>query len=177
MINLWNLHIPPNCSWLFRGIYRVADDIKACIWLQSTNPSMVSFLYDPWCFETPLAFKPTFLNMHLDFERVRVVDFIHNNVYDSQKFLAVFGIDANPLALSHGNITPCDPSQWVWFSKINSKSVTATFYNFHYGRHSYHENWNGWTMLWKLKVSLQGSCSLIGYSYMARLKLMTISMP
>lgn len=47
--------------------------------------TLTTFLYNPWCFEIPLAFKPTFLNMDLDFNDISVANFIvdiHWNLFE-----------------------------------------------------------------------------------------------
>lgn len=150
MINLWNLHIPLNCSWLFRGICRIADDIKANLWTQSINPSMTSFLYDPWCFAIPIAYKPTYLNMHLEFEHLQVADFTHNNNWNTHLFLDVFGVNSCPPILSHGNIIHLEPSYWIWFSMTNTKSFNAIVYNHFNSKHYDLEKWCGWNTIWRL---------------------------
>lgn len=135
MINPWEIHIPSNCSWLFRGMCKIADDIKAYLWMQSINPHTVSFLHDPCCFEMPIAFKPTFLNMQLDFESFSVTDFIQDNAWDINKFSTIFWSEVNPIVLSHGKIHPLDYSKWVWFSKTNNKTVIATIYSHYNSSH------------------------------------------
>lgn len=53
-----------------------AEVIKPNLWIQFVNPHFISFLNNPWCLETPFAFKPTYLNMDSDLENVQVCDLI-----------------------------------------------------------------------------------------------------
>lgn len=96
---------------------------------------MTSFLYDLWCFEIPIAYKPTYFNMHLDFENFWVTNFTHNNNWNSQLFSVVFEDNSCPPSLSHGAIMHLDPPQWIWFSKTNTKSINAIVYNYFNSKH------------------------------------------
>ena len=64
----WSLTAPSNCSWFFRFFYKTAKEIKKNVWIQYVNPQSISILNDLCCFEAPLAFEPTFLNMDLALE-------------------------------------------------------------------------------------------------------------
>ena len=44
-----------------------------------TLTQLTFFLKDPWLFDIPLAFKPTFINIDLDFENFKIVDFLIDN--------------------------------------------------------------------------------------------------
>ncbi|XP_039140427.1 uncharacterized protein LOC120277636 [Dioscorea cayenensis subsp. rotundata] len=59
--NFWKDSIPSGYSWFFRGLCYTANRLKPYCSLNSVNPNLVSFLYDPWCDNIPLAFNPTFL--------------------------------------------------------------------------------------------------------------------
>lgn len=59
-INFWKDPIPSYCSWFFRGLCYAADKLKPFYGMNFVNPNQASFLFDPWCSNTLLAFNPTF---------------------------------------------------------------------------------------------------------------------
>lgn len=63
-INLWKDPAPAKCSWFFRGLFNSAVHIKSQCRLISINPSTTCLLWDPWCFDVPIAFKPTYVNVN-----------------------------------------------------------------------------------------------------------------
>ena len=106
MVNFWISSAPPDCSWFFKGLCKIAYAIKPCMWLNSTNPNKVSVFHDLWCFETPLAFKPTFLAMDLDVSWFHIADFMMENSLNTQAFNNLFGGVLNSPIFSLGNINP-----------------------------------------------------------------------
>lgn len=52
----------------------MANLLKPNIWLNTINLDSTSFMYDPWYFEIPLAFKPTYLYMEIYLHFVRLFD-------------------------------------------------------------------------------------------------------
>lgn len=91
-LNLWNLSVLANCSWFYRDIYKTADVVKSCFWNISINPNDTSFLYDPWLFEIPLAYKPTFLNMTVAINQISLLDFYDNQGWNWMVFEILLGL-------------------------------------------------------------------------------------
>lgn len=89
-MNFWRNPTPVNCSTFFRGFCVTANILKPCYWINSLNPGTISLLHDPWCFDIPLAYKPTFINIDLDLNALNISDFINNN-WDYQKLRYLFG--------------------------------------------------------------------------------------
>lgn len=59
-INFWIDSTPSFCSWFFRSLCNTAHILKPFMLYNSINPSISSLLFDPWYFEIPTSFKPSF---------------------------------------------------------------------------------------------------------------------
>ena len=59
--------------------------------LTIVNPQLVSFGMDPWWFELPLNFKPTYINMTVDLNSLQASDFIVNSLWNLEALKEVFG--------------------------------------------------------------------------------------
>lgn len=55
----------------YKAKCKAVDIIKPHIWMYSINPT-TTFMKDPWCFENPLNFKQTFLNMDLKIKTLHI---------------------------------------------------------------------------------------------------------
>ncbi|XP_039113706.1 uncharacterized protein LOC120249264 [Dioscorea cayenensis subsp. rotundata] len=127
--NVWKDSIPVNCSWFFRGLCRTLIQIKPFLWIKNVNPSDVSFLFDPWLFEIPLAFKPTYLNMDLNLDGFSINDFVVDIHWNLAALQRVFGEQINTEAFRLGSIYASDSSHWVWFPKTpHCSSLSSKVY-------------------------------------------------
>ena len=54
--------------------------LKLYLWMNYVNPNSTSFMNDYWWFETPLAFKPIFVNMEIDFNNFQILDAVINDI-------------------------------------------------------------------------------------------------
>lgn len=95
---------------VYRGLCKVANEIKTCLWMQSVNPSTVSFLFDPLFSEIPIALKPTFFNMNLDFENFTLDDYIQIGRWCATNIATIFGHNPDSPIFSHGTINPNAPN-------------------------------------------------------------------
>lgn len=80
--NIWTGKIPSKYSWFFRGMYRNAYHIKPLLWMNTINSTLISFLNDPWYFEIPIAYKPTYLNIDIDIDNMQISDLISDNKWN-----------------------------------------------------------------------------------------------
>lgn len=55
------------------------------------NPDQTDFFNDPWLFDNPLAFKPTYLNMNIQVENIIVNDCIKWDALDINSCKIMFG--------------------------------------------------------------------------------------
>lgn len=83
LLNFWRDPIPSCCSWFFRGLCYLAAKIKPFCWINSVNPSCTSLFLDSWCSESPLSLNPTYLNICMDFEHLKIPDFILDGNWDT----------------------------------------------------------------------------------------------
>lgn len=117
-LNFWNDPIPSKCSWVFRGICLFATVLKPNLWIKTVNPLQTSFMLDPWLFDVPLAFKPTFLNVNVDFLDIRLIDIVTDGQWNSLYLCDIFG---DYLGSSVSNICSIDcggNNYWVWHPNL-----------------------------------------------------------
>lgn len=65
--------------------------------MHSVNPNINYFLWDPWIFNIPVALKPTFINMDMDFEHISISNFILDDHWDFQNMNSLFGDNSTSL--------------------------------------------------------------------------------
>lgn len=129
-LNFWSNHFPPNYSVIFRGLYTTANVLKPNCWINNLNPGITSMSNDPWCFDIPLAFKPTFINIDFDMASMTVGDLIYYNCWDLHKLIDLFGYHSNDIINRLGTIDPYGANHWVWFPKSNTLKITSNVYQF-----------------------------------------------
>lgn len=66
--NCWTNKPLKNVSNFFRALCLAAAKIKSNCWIKECNICKMDFLFDPWLFEIPLAFKPNFINMSMQLD-------------------------------------------------------------------------------------------------------------
>lgn len=77
--NVWDPNKPKKMSWFFQQLRNSADQLKPYLCFKECSPDSTNFLLDPWIFEIPLAFKPTFINMDILVEHLNVADILDEN--------------------------------------------------------------------------------------------------
>lgn len=90
-INFWKDQIPSSCSWFFRGLYNSAIYLWPLCRINLVNPLDTSFLMDLWCFDIPIALKPTFININIDFDHFNISNLIQENNWNSTNLYHVLG--------------------------------------------------------------------------------------
>lgn len=144
--------IPRNCSWFFKGLYQTTAVIKPFCWIKTVNPSITSLLYDPWCDEISLAFKPTFINMHLNYVSPTCSDLCNDNSWDQDCLYTLFGPHAYEIISRMGRIDHTFFNEWVWAPKSATHKIASTVYHFLNHNVSEPSPWAGWNKIWSLKV-------------------------
>lgn len=94
------------CFWFYRFIYKKLETIRHNICMNLINPMETSLPDDPWCFEIPINFKPTYISMDLNVSESKIKDLISNNQWDVQVLSLLLGENVNSLVLSQGNVYP-----------------------------------------------------------------------
>lgn len=98
----------------FCGLCRTASIIKPFMCLSSFNLSTSSILLDPWYFEIPIAFKPTYPNMDLDLNSFSFSNLFVSTHWNLQALNHIFGEHLNMSALNHSIIDTQGSNHWVW---------------------------------------------------------------
>lgn len=109
-IQPWSYSIPPKRGWFFRGFCRCLKSFKPHLWLRSFNPQSTSLMNDPWYFDVPLPFKPTFLNMNLIDGNTEITVLIEESAWNPRRI--------NDLLSDHLN-SPAMASDHLSFSTID----------------------------------------------------------
>ncbi|XP_039130894.1 uncharacterized protein LOC120267295 [Dioscorea cayenensis subsp. rotundata] len=151
--NFWKSKAPTKCSWFFRYLTRIAGRLKPNCRINSVNPARTSFLWDPWCFDIPIALKPTFINMDVDVDLLTVSDVILGDRWNETHLHHVFGHYFDAQALSSSSINPNTCNHWVWNPNTKHHKIAATVYNHLNHNLNQSEFWYGWQLLWKLNIS------------------------
>ncbi|XP_039146767.1 uncharacterized protein LOC120284004 [Dioscorea cayenensis subsp. rotundata] len=133
-------------------IYQTAYVLKPFCGIKSVNPSITSFLFDPWCGEIPLAFKPTFLNMHSDLDLLVCNDLCIGNSWNYDYLYNIFGSHIDDLIPIMSIIDHTCNNKWVWIPKPFSPKITSTVYHFLNNIGSEPSPWAGWRKIWSLRV-------------------------
>lgn len=123
--------------------------------MKSVNPNSTSFLNDPWHNEIPIAFKPTYFNMSLDLENLRISDLHINDYWDFDKLHTMFGNHLNSLFLNDSAINVNIPNVWVWLPDSKNLRHSAKVYSYLNLKAAKEHSWEGWTHLWRLNVAPQ----------------------
>lgn len=150
---MWTSSIPASCSWFYRGLCRNANHIKPFLWMSNINPANTSFPYDPWYFDIPLAFKPTFLNMDMDLKSIQLFNLLLDTHWNIHLLRNLFGLILNEFSISHGNITHDLDNTWVWFPIPHWTKVSTMVYSYFSQQVTKQDSWDGWSIIWHLKVT------------------------
>ncbi|XP_039145574.1 uncharacterized protein LOC120282794 [Dioscorea cayenensis subsp. rotundata] len=152
-LNFWTDSISGNCSLIFRGICRTTKILNQNLWIKNFNPTQTSFLLNPWLFEIPLAFKPTFLIVDIDLNAIGFSELIDNGLWSHSKLVLVFG---NLL----GSLIPslCDPDYisnnfWVWHPQSSNEKISSVVSHHLNHNPGLSNEWLGWSKLCKLHVA------------------------
>lgn len=101
-VNFWIDSIPANYSWFFRGMWYIANVIKPHIWLNHVNSAQTNFMFNPWYFEVSLAFKPTYLNMNMNLNKLQIPDIMVGSSWNIHLMPDIFGVILNSEFLNLG---------------------------------------------------------------------------
>lgn len=151
--NFWTHQNPTNVSSFFKGMCTIANIIKHNLWINCVNPNCTSVLYHPYMFDVPIAMKPVYINMTINFENLQIVDLLNHLSWNVQSLNWLIGYGWVSPVISHGKITPV---HWVWFPKTNSNIIFVALYNSINNKACYNTNWDGWSVIWKLSVAPRG---------------------
>ncbi|XP_039119691.1 uncharacterized protein LOC120255989 [Dioscorea cayenensis subsp. rotundata] len=177
--NFWTMKPPPNCSAFFRGLCYNANVLKPFLWINCLNPSVTSFLYHPWLFETPLAFKPVFLNMNIFVDDFQISELLDNDSWNLDTLNCLFGTNWNSPIISFGKICHETDNHWVWFPATCSNRLSSNIYKFLNKNSLVDQQWCGWSNIWKLAIAPKAKSfiwllmhgKLKTYDYLYRLNL------
>lgn len=112
--NFWKDKILSKCSWFFRGLCHSAFFLKKFFKINSISPTQTSFLFDPWCFDIPIAYKPTYIHMLIDLNQIIMSNLLVNNQWDVNKLVHIFGLNVNLFAGSMSTIDDLNYNFRVW---------------------------------------------------------------
>ncbi|XP_039118512.1 uncharacterized protein LOC120254484 [Dioscorea cayenensis subsp. rotundata] len=152
-VNFWQGAIPAKCSWFFRGLCHSAKYIKPFCKINAVNPERTSFLWDPWIFDIPVAFKPTYINMDVDLPNVAMSDLVSDNLWDLNSLSLIFGELPNTFNSEFVSVVPDLDNHWIWLPKPSSCKISSAVYHHLNNQSSFSDPWVGWKHLWKIPVA------------------------
>lgn len=152
-LNFWSNSTPSNCSQFFKGLCATVNILKPNCWIKSVNPGNTSLVNDPWCFEIPLAFKPTCINMDFDLQALSISDLIVIDNWNHQVLRSLFGNAFGVISDRLRNIDPVEPCRWVWFPKSHTLNIASSVYHFFNNSKSTSSHWLGWRKLWNIETT------------------------
>ncbi|XP_039135720.1 uncharacterized protein LOC120273142 [Dioscorea cayenensis subsp. rotundata] len=148
---IWNSCSHSSDSSLHKAISKTMSVIKQNFHLATCNPNLVNVWEDPWLLDLPLNYKPTFINMNV-IDDLAVNSFISENTFNSNACSELFGGSLSRVVLNETNFDIHASNDWVW-RPISSKATTvAVVYDFVNSGRTSQLVWNGWQIIWKLKV-------------------------
>ena len=101
------------------------------LWINDCNPEVTSFLMDPWCFEIPLALKPTFLNMNLPFEEINAAEFVQDGKLNFANLIDCLSEHIDWNRLSKMRFEADRSNHWVWIHNSSSAKLSNAIYHFY----------------------------------------------
>ncbi|XP_039136968.1 uncharacterized protein LOC120274488 [Dioscorea cayenensis subsp. rotundata] len=152
-INFWTDLIPPRCSWVFRSICKTASILKPNLWINTFNPIQTSFQFDPWLFDVPIAFKPTFLNVSADFSNPTMSELVVNGHWNFSLLESLFGENLSSIISNLSAIDCSGNNTWVWLPNPSKLKISAAVYHHLNLGINHNESWAGWTKIWRLHVA------------------------
>ncbi|XP_039120733.1 uncharacterized protein LOC120257304 [Dioscorea cayenensis subsp. rotundata] len=151
--NPWTDSIISNCSCFYRGLCRTARIIKPHCRILSVNPLKTTFMFDPWYFETPLVYKPTYLSMEENFETLNLTDFLVDSHWNLHSLNLMFGSHLNLETINHAHQDHWDGWGQIWRLKIAPRAKHFLWLLFHNGIKTY-------DFLYRLRLGPQTNCVL-----------------
>lgn len=138
--------------FVFRSLCKNLDSIKSNLKINIVNPNLTSIFGNPWIFEIPVNFKPTFIDMNLLNTNLHLNDFIRDGRWNFNGIQQSLNELFNPANMNLGHIDFNSTNSWAWISSLKGKSIVSEVYS-HLNKSSHdYFSWKGWTNLWKLNA-------------------------
>lgn len=138
---------------VLRGLCNSPAFIKHNCKINSVNLTSASFLWNPWCFDIPVALKPTFLNMNVNLDQIHLSDLVQGDQWDHQSLNFLFGnlfensdIDLIAIDLDADNY-------WIWAPKSSCPKISPAIYHFLNTQNLPPDRWAGWHLLQHIPVT------------------------
>ncbi|XP_039145742.1 putative receptor-like protein kinase At3g47110 [Dioscorea cayenensis subsp. rotundata] len=108
---------------------------------------------DPWLFEVPLAYKPTYLNVFADMHVNNLSDLFVGDHWDFDLINNILGDSLCSLVKSNCSVDWGGNNFWVWHPSPKKMKISSAIY--HYLNHESKSalNWEGWHKLWSLRIA------------------------
>lgn len=87
--------------------------IKDWCWIKECNPSNTDFIRDPWLFDVPIAFKLTFVNIHIHLDEVDVIDCVGQPTVNHDVCIILFGENVDWSRLCNWSLNREGINYWV----------------------------------------------------------------
>lgn len=168
----WGFRISPKCSWFFRSLCKTLDSIKSHLRIKVVNRNFTSVLEDPWIFEMPINFKPTFVNMSFIGDNLHLNDFIQPDNWNSTHVQQFLSEHISFVSMNLGHIDSSSQNFQVWSSNNCRSIVVSEVYIYLNKSNAKGSPWKGWKNLWRLKTTPRAKFFFfLGFFFMGGSKL------
>lgn len=110
-------------------------------------------LFDPWCFDVPLAFKPGIFNNDFIVNSLNLSDLIHGSNWDFNKLRLLFGDYASNVLANLSSIDTTAPNHWVLSPWASNSNLATNVYSTLNRNLLSPNHWSGWKRLWSLRTA------------------------
>lgn len=127
--------------------------IKPQLGLNSIDPNSTSVLHDPWCFEIPIIFKPTFYNMDFANCNLQVSDLLLDDNWNTTTLYELLSSNLNPPIGKLGQVISSSSNSWVW---MPNTSIVTLMFSIYHGLNAginFIDEWQAWNNLLRLNSS------------------------
>ncbi|KAJ0973685.1 hypothetical protein J5N97_015650 [Dioscorea zingiberensis] len=124
----WNITDHTNISWTYRTMIKVTKVITP--YIAPLNIHMCdSILHFPWLFDTPICFKPTFINIDYDLSGMQLRNITDEGKWDQAIIDNLFPLEVNELIREKKFSSEEIQEKWVWTSGTGGATLTSAIYD------------------------------------------------
>lgn len=150
--SLGNSVSPPNAPSFSSSFAKLWILIKPLIWLNVINPNCTSVLNNPWCFEIPINFKPTFINVDLLDSNIHLADSTDDSNLNFSPNTRHLSNRIDSLIRNSSRIDPDRQKSWVILVSSKCYSIISAIYILLNDSNFSNYSWQGWKNMWKLNT-------------------------
>lgn len=147
--SVWNMSHCSRASWFYKSICKTTEIIKPNLLISTCNPNSLNLWDDPCLMDLPIRWKPTYINMDLNWDNITFDDFVYSDQLDYNALVHAFGNNLDWGWLHKFNVN-ASHNLWVWGTRSTKTTLASVVYD--YLNACTTENWSCWHHIWRLRV-------------------------